>query len=332
MHSQEYGCFSSHGQGLKNTSVKSISMQIYPPPSLPSPAVTQPSQQVHHPNQHGYLNQWPNRCRKSFLAVGSKSRNGHRDRQLKIIARSCKALRASMLVPEAQFAGDPQRDEEDADKIHQHRRGDADDRDDLSDDLLALRCEEDDDGVKKTDQRPRPEVLEEGLFIPLRADKFAETETSDDGSAEGDAEEDADTDGYGVVRQSSNSGIVISADDADKEDCKGGEEDHLQHRVDSHKNGTVLRVTSREAVPDEHHGDAASQTDEDETGSQVGFVGEESPCEGEHEERRDNPVHEDAEGQLFPEGLLAEDVMECLVADVAENGIHHDQQADCCSC
>jgi hypothetical protein len=47
-----------------------------------------------------------------------------------------------------------------------------------------------------------------------------------------------------------------------------------------------------------------------------------------HDERRDYPVHEDAEEDLDPDLAFAEDVVERLELDFAEDGIHHHEQAD----
>jgi hypothetical protein len=49
-----------------------------------------------------------------------------------------------------------------------------------------------------------------------------------------------------------------------------------------------------------------------------------------HEQGRYDPVDHDAERDLDPESSLAKRVMQCFVADLAEDGIHHNQQPDCC--
>lgn len=45
---------------------------------------------------------------------------------------------------------------------------------------------------------------------------------------------------------------------------------------------------------------------------------------GYHEERCNNPVDEDAKGDLFPDTAIGEDMVQSLEADFAENRIHHD--------
>lgn len=48
-----------------------------------------------------------------------------------------------------------------------------------------------------------------------------------------------------------------------------------------------------------------------------------------HEERRNEPIQDKTKGCLFPQLGLSEYNVESLVADVAKDGVHHDQEADC---
>lgn len=47
-----------------------------------------------------------------------------------------------------------------------------------------------------------------------------------------------------------------------------------------------------------------------------------------HEERRDDPVHEQTEAQLLPDPSMGEDLMQGLVPHLTQDGIHHDEQSD----
>lgn len=47
-----------------------------------------------------------------------------------------------------------------------------------------------------------------------------------------------------------------------------------------------------------------------------------------HEEGRDDPVHEHAEPELLPDCRIAEDLVQRLKLDAAEDGVHHDEKAD----
>ena len=47
-----------------------------------------------------------------------------------------------------------------------------------------------------------------------------------------------------------------------------------------------------------------------------------------HEKWGNDPVDEQAERELSPEGLLTNNMMEDLVADFTQDGIHHDEKSD----
>lgn len=47
-----------------------------------------------------------------------------------------------------------------------------------------------------------------------------------------------------------------------------------------------------------------------------------------HEERRNYPVHEDAEADLDPQATLPGEVVQGLVSNFAEDGVHHHKQTD----
>lgn len=59
---------------------------------------------------------------------------------------------------------------------------------------------------------------------------------------------------------------------------------------------------------------------------EVGGRGGEGRGGGYHEERRNDPVHEHAEGDLYPYRALAEDVVERFEFDLAHDGVHHHQE------
>lgn len=49
-----------------------------------------------------------------------------------------------------------------------------------------------------------------------------------------------------------------------------------------------------------------------------------------HEEGRNNPVDDDTEANLLPNASMAKDIVQGLVSNFAENGVHHDQQTNGC--
>lgn len=49
-----------------------------------------------------------------------------------------------------------------------------------------------------------------------------------------------------------------------------------------------------------------------------------------HEERGYNPIDEYAERNLYPNLTSPENMMQALVSNLAQNGVHHDEKADSC--
>ena len=56
------------------------------------------------------------------------------------------------------------------------------------------------------------------------------------------------------------------------EPAEGPERDDLEDRVEGHEHRRGLAVAAGEVVPDDHHGDAAGQADDDQPGAVLGQV------------------------------------------------------------
>ncbi len=65
---------------------------------------------------------------------------------------------------------------------------------------------------------------------------------------------------------------------------------YLEDRVKDHEDGCRLAVATGQVVPDQDHGDAAGEADEDDAGSELRKVGKEDPGQGEHQRRPYKPV------------------------------------------
>jgi len=59
------------------------------------------------------------------------------------------------------------------------------------------------------------------------------------------------------------------------------------------------------------------------------LVWEECPRKCHHEERSNDPIHNEAEADLNPNFPGAEYVVEGFILDLAQDRIHHDQEAKC---
>ena len=117
------------------------------PSVLPAPSSRHPLHDVHQPEEHRNLDQSTDRRRQSLVAMGPESGDGHRNRQLEVIAGRRETLRGPESVPKATPVRRVQRHEEDDNEVYGKRDGDPDDRHDLVDDLMPLIREEDNDSI-----------------------------------------------------------------------------------------------------------------------------------------------------------------------------------------
>lgn len=207
--------------------VRCTSVSFMRLPSLfPPTTLCHPPHKVDQTQKHGDFDQRPNGRSECLIAVGTISRHCHSDRELEVIACGSETLSGGELVSEPKTVGHPHGRGENDDKVDDQRRGDADHRNDLVDDLPALACEEDEDGVKQADERPWREVLQEYSFVPVEAGDPLHCETSDYGSTQGDAEKYGNADGDGRVGDRDFRFRV--AYDVDEEDRHWRVQHHLQ--------------------------------------------------------------------------------------------------------
>ena len=113
--------------------------------------------------------------------------------------------------------------------------------------------------------------------------------------------------------------------DGDEQPRVDREEQHLEDRVKGDQAGTVLAVAARELIPDDDHGDAAGQTDHDQPDHVLGLVGKEGDGEEEHQDRPDDPVLDQGQGEDLE---VAEDPPHLFVAHLGQRRVHHQDEAD----
>ena len=99
----------------------------------------------------------------------------------------------------------------------------------------------------------------------------------------------------------------------------------LEQRVDRHQHSCRLPVPAGQVVPDQDHGDAASEADDDQPGPVGGKVGQQQPGEREHDGRADDPVEHQRRDE---HPSIPGDGAELVVAQLGEHRVHHDQQTD----
>ena len=69
-----------------------------------------------------------------------------------------------------------------------------------------------------------------------------------------------------------------------------GEEQHLEDGVEGHQAGAVFRIALGQVVPDDDHGDAAGQADDDQAHHVIRVALEKGDGQQEHEDGADHPV------------------------------------------
>ena len=109
------------------------------------------------------------------------------------------------------------------------------------------------------------------------------------------------------------------------EEAKRGIQQDLEDRVQRDQHGGHLPVTARQVGPDQHHGDAAGQADQDDAGPVGGLVRQQQPGQREHDRRADHPVEHQRGGHHAPVGG---DPPDLGVADLREYRVHHQQQPE----
>lgn len=187
--------------------------------------------------------------------------------------------------------------------------------------MRALASKEDDDGVKQSNQGERTNISQEVTLVFVITDNLAKDQPGDYSRREWDPQKGSNRGSHGGVID--RDVVLVMADDFGVKHGERRKQHDLQKRVEGHEDGAVIAVAAREIGPDEHHGDAARYADEDEPLSQILAVGEKRPCQADHEKRGHNPVEHKGDGDLGPEEASAEDEMQFLVADFAEDWIHH---------
>ena len=99
----------------------------------------------------------------------------------------------------------------------------------------------------------------------------------------------------------------------------------LKDGVEGHEDGRELPGAAGQRIPQQHHGDAAGQPDEDQAVTVVGQVGEKQPGEPQHDQGPEDPVERQRSAQQPGVAGMPADG---LVAHLREHRIHHPQESD----
>ncbi len=89
--------------------------------------------------------------------------------------------------------------------------------------------------------------------------------------------------------------------------------------------GAILPVAAGQIVPDDHHGDAARQADENQPHHVLLVPGQESDGQQEHQDRTDDPVLHQGQGQYLD---VAEHEAQFFIFHLGQGRVHHQDQAN----
>ena len=212
-------------------------------------------------------------------------------------------------------------------EVHEQRHRDAGDVERVGGDLVALQGEQHDDGEEQSVEGDGSDAGQEGVLVPVGAFAGLADGAGQEPGEQWDAQEDEHRLGDGPHRHVEVCGVEAepARQHRQVEPAEHAVRGDLEQRVEGHQDRGELAASTGQVVPDEDHGDAAGQADDDEAGAQLGQVGEEHPGEGEHQQRSDEPVEDERQADGAVVGQL---VAEVAVADLGQDRVHHGEQPD----
>lgn len=253
--------------------------------------------------------------------------DGDGDGELEVISRGGKGDGGGAWVIGAEAFCHEEGDEEHYAEVDEEGDGNAKDVEGEIDDFLSFVGEHEDDGGEEGDEGQWGDFGEKTCFVPCFAFGFDEENAREKSREKGDAEVDGDA-GENFAKGNVN-GDGLEADEGrengQKEPRVSGVEEDLGEAIEGDEACGVLGAAFGEVVPDENHGDAAGDTDEDEAGHVAGLIAEEDDRENPHEDGADEPILHEGEAE---DAGVAEDFGELLIADFGERWVHHDDEPD----
>jgi hypothetical protein len=296
------------------------------PAERTSTASPQGERDVDQADEDGDLDQGSDDPGQGLAGGDAEGRDGHGDGELEVVAGGGEGQRRRALVAQAErvaqeVAAAPHEGE--VDEQRQRDPGDVEGRLVIWSPWRAKsrtivksspsRAKGEIRGRKVPSYQARPLV-----FSPIRAGEVAGEQRH--------AEEDQD--GDGDLPEGDVEGGLLEAEpagqDGEVEPAERGEGEDLEDRVEGDEDGGGLAVTAGQVVPDDDHGDAAGEADDDQAGAVLGQVGQEDPRQGEHQRGAEDPVEPGSRSSSAVGG----DRAEAVVADLGQRRVHHDEQPD----
>ncbi len=109
------------------------------------------------------------------------------------------------------------------------------------------------------------------------------------------------------------------------EPAENGVRGDLEQGVEGNEHRSHFTVAAGKVVPDEDHGNAPSEADDDQAGAVAGEIGQKDPRQDEHHERTDNPVQNQGGSE---HSAICRDIAQLRVIHLRQDRVHHGEQAD----
>ena len=297
---------------------------------LPLPPWLEEKGHTNQSEQDWHLHERPHSRGQGLRRGHSKGGNGDGDGQLKVVARGGESLGHGKVVGKAEQVGEQERAKEHEGEIDQHGNGDPGHGANVGDDGASLGRKQDENGVKQAEKGERRESGHKLLLKPLPASDPDQPVADDNAHQEGDAQEDQHALRH-VPEKEANVAVgaaCASRDHINEQHGQGAVEQELEHRIDGDKDGTVFLRTMGEGVPEQHHGDAASQAHQDHSIPVLWEIRQGSPGQGHHQGGPNDPVESKRNEDLGPETPGPDDLPKLLIRDLAEDGKEHHNEAN----
>ena len=176
-------------------------------------------------------------------------------------------------------------------------------------------------------RRERADAGNEARSVPLFTLNADKHEAGDQSGDEWDSEIDADT--FGDLRDADVDDAALESEprgqNGDEDPRVEAIENDLEDTVEGDKSGDVVRVAFGQFVPDQHHGDAAGDADQNQPAHVSRFAAQEDDGQKEHQYGADEPVLHQREAK---DATVAKDFAKFFVTHFGQGRIHHDDESD----
>ncbi len=251
-----------------------------------------PEGDTYKANQNRDLNKRADNSCKGLARINTEYGNGHSNSQLEVIGSCGKTEGSGLLIGGTDFHGQKERYQEHDQEIDGQWHGNTDNIQGQLDNILALERKHDQNGEQEKYQGEGAYSWNKFFLIPLLAFDFDADKTGNHAAQERNAE--IDKNGLGNFLHGYFYNCPLKAEPARH---KGNEEigiyrekNNLENGVKSHQPGAIFPVTISQVVPDNDHGNAAGQADENETDHIFVVAGEKRNSQEKHEDMRIRPT------------------------------------------